>query len=395
MLFNQINIYGWDDIEPVILAALVSDLPVLLIGDIGSNKTEGSEAISRAVLGAKIDFRAYEVPTLNFDDLIGFMNPKSLARGELDFVHTPLSIWKADAVLFDEINRANPFIQSKLHELIRRRRLLGLTTNIKILFSAVNPPERYQSGYMDMALASRFACVQVPNITSMKEADVNQILSGNGNGHKRIDLKAVVDKARRCRIGEDEMGKVHHLCRKVIRDLSDHQILFNARQLKMMIRLIGAGLALRYASGLDTFCDPDALTSYILSVIPETQGIVRTNLNQGMIKGTIRSLVSGFTLGDAITLARNMEELCDVDITDSLAWVSAMKQAAKYEDDPEVLKRSIAKIKSLGGKEVIENELACNLVKYLSIQFVLKTLINEDAPATRIYSRVKEIVASI
>ena len=107
MLFNQINIYGWEEIEPVILAAIVSELPVLLIGDIGSNKTEGSEAISRALLGAKIDFRAYEVPTLNFDDLIGFMNPKSLARGELDFVHTPLSIWKADAVLFDEINRAN------------------------------------------------------------------------------------------------------------------------------------------------------------------------------------------------------------------------------------------------------------------------------------------------
>jgi MoxR-like ATPase len=114
MLFNQINIYGWDDIEPVILAAIVSELPVLLIGDIGSNKTEGAEAISRAVLGAKIDFRAYEVPTLNFDDLIGFMNPKSLARGELDFVHTPLSIWKADAVLFDEINRANPNFLLKL-----------------------------------------------------------------------------------------------------------------------------------------------------------------------------------------------------------------------------------------------------------------------------------------
>jgi hypothetical protein len=129
------------------------------------------------------------VPTLNFDDLIGFMNPKSLARGELDFVHTPLSIWKADAVLFDEINRANPFIQSKLHELIRRRRLLGLTTNIKILFSAVNPPERYQSGYMDMALASRFACAQVPNITSMKEADVNQILCGKGNGQKGSTLR--------------------------------------------------------------------------------------------------------------------------------------------------------------------------------------------------------------
>jgi hypothetical protein len=75
-------------------------------------------------------------------------------------------------VLFDEINRANPFIQSKLHELIRTRTLMGLPTILKMVFSAVNPPERYQSGYMDIALAFRFVCVQVPNITVMKECHI-------------------------------------------------------------------------------------------------------------------------------------------------------------------------------------------------------------------------------
>ena len=114
------------------------------------------------------EFRHYEVPTLNFDDLVGFLNPKGLAKGTLTFVATPLSIWKAEAALFDELNRANPFIQSKLHELIRTRRIMGLPTKLKIVFAAVNPPQTYQAGYMDLALASRFVAVQVPNLKAMK-----------------------------------------------------------------------------------------------------------------------------------------------------------------------------------------------------------------------------------
>ncbi len=188
-MFDQIGIHGWDEIEPLILAAALSDLSMLFIGDIGSNKTEGSKAIAKALLKPNIEFRNYEVPTLNFDDLVGFVNPKNLAKGTLEFVPTPLSIWNADAALFDEINRANPFIQSKLHELIRTRMLMGLPTNLKMVFSAVNPPDRYQSGYMDIALASRFVCVQVPNITVMKERHINSILSGNGHNQKSMTLK--------------------------------------------------------------------------------------------------------------------------------------------------------------------------------------------------------------
>ena len=113
MLFDHIGIHGWDEIEPLILSAVVSDHSVLFVGDIGSNKTEGSKVIAKALLGDNIKFRNYEVPTLNFDDLIGFVNPKNLANGTLEFVPTPLSIWNADAALFDEINRANPFIALK------------------------------------------------------------------------------------------------------------------------------------------------------------------------------------------------------------------------------------------------------------------------------------------
>ena len=181
MLFDELGIYGWDSVEPLVLAAIVADLPVLLIGDIGTNKTEGSKTIAQAVLGTASAFRHYEVPTLNFDDLVGFLNPKGLAKGVLEFVPTPLSIWKAEAALFDELNRANPFIQSKLHELIRTRHIMGLPTNLKLVFAAVNPPQTYQAGYMDLALASRFVAVQVPNLKAMKDTHLDRILGKNGH----------------------------------------------------------------------------------------------------------------------------------------------------------------------------------------------------------------------
>ena len=338
MFFDHIGIYGWDDIEPLILSAVVSDLSVLLIGDIGSNKTEGSKLIARALLGDNINFRNYEVPTLNFDDLIGFVNPKNLADGILEFVATPLSIWNADAALFDEINRANPFIQSKLHELIRTRTLMGLPTKLKLVFSAVNPPERYQSGYMDLALGSRFVCVQVPNIIAMKETHIDQIISGNGHKPASFDLNTMIQKARRCQFSKEEITRVHQMCKKIITELSGQEIIFNARQLKMMTKMIKAGLALKHASGMERFSEPDTITAYITSVIPEINGVVRSNANQGMVKGTIRSIVSGFTLGDPVTIASNIKELCDVNITDSLAWVSAMKQMVEQEEDPDTLK---------------------------------------------------------
>ncbi|MFC1885462.1 AAA family ATPase, partial [Thermodesulfobacteriota bacterium] len=238
MLFDHIGIIGWDDIEPIILSAIASNISILFIGDIGSNKTEGSKTIAQALLNPNIQFRNYEVPTLNFDDLIGFVNPKHLAKGSLEFVPTPLSIWNADAALFDEINRANPFIQSKLHELIRNRTLMGLPTRLKMIFSAVNPPEKYQAGYMDMALASRFVCVQVPNVGQMQDIHLDQIFSNNGHKPKTYNLRQILKKAPQVRFNEGDVRQIQLMCKKIMQELADTGIIFNARQIKMMIRMI-------------------------------------------------------------------------------------------------------------------------------------------------------------
>jgi len=395
MLLDHIGIIGWDEIEPLILSSILSNLSILLIGDIGSNKTEGSRLIAKAILKQKIQFRNYEVPTLNFDDLIGYIDPKSLSNGHLKFVSTPLSIWNADAVLLDEINRANPFIQSKLHELIRTKKLMGIKTALKIVFSAVNPPEKYQSGYLDIALASRFVCIQVPNIEDMNDEQIDGILSNNGNGAGRYDLKSMLRKAKQYQLRDEDINIAQQMCKKIVNELPDKDIMFNARQLKMMVKLVINGLRLRYATNLDIFSNTDTNTAYITSCIPEINSVVRSNVDYGMIKGTIRSIVSGFTLGDPIIIARNIEELCDAEIKDSLGWVTAMKQMIEKENKIESLKRTVSKIKKLYGEEVIEKELADKLMRQLLTKIITKILIKENFMINRLPERINEIASSL
>jgi MoxR-like ATPase len=395
MYFDDLGIYGWDSIEPLILSAILSDLSVLLIGDIGTNKTEGAKTIAQAVLNPGIEFRHYEVPTLNFDDLVGFLNPKSLAKGSLDFVPTPFSIWEAEAALFDEINRANPFLQSKLHELIRTRKLMGLPTKLKVVFSAVNPPETYQTGYMDLAIASRFVSVQVPNIGEIKASQLDKILSRNGQPPKKSTLKALLKQAGACQFKKKDLEKAQALVKRVAGDLAETEIIFNPRQLKMMVKLLVGGHALGKVTGQSSFSDSETNTAYIEAVIPEVQGIVRSRVNQEMVHGTIRTIVKGFSLEDPLIMAKTLEELAQAEISDSLAWVTAMKKMADQEDNPKVLTKVITKVRDLTRKEVIDRELGEKLIHQLATNLTTQTLLTEDVPVTGLLERVNQVVTSI
>ena len=107
---------------------------------------------------------------------------------------------------------------------------------------------------------------------------------------------------------------------------AEADIVFNPRQLTMMVRLLLAGLALRTVTGNPSFPTRrrTPLTSKPLS--PKIQGIVRSKVNKDMVHGVIRTVVGGFTLGDPVMIARDLEELAAVEVTDSLAWLTAMSE---------------------------------------------------------------------
>ena len=167
-LFTRLGLHGLDSIEPVVLASLATESPLLLIGVHGSGKSLLLERIADA-LG--LAWRHYNASLLNFDDLVGYPLPD--ADGHLRFIQTPASVWGAQAVLIDEISRARIDIQNRLFPIIHEKKVQGLPLgDLRHRWAAMNPPgcqdddELAYAGSepLDLALSDRFAFqVSVPD----------------------------------------------------------------------------------------------------------------------------------------------------------------------------------------------------------------------------------------
>ena len=177
---DDIGLFGLGTIEPIILAALVTEEPLLLIGPHGTGKSLLLTNIAQA-LG--LDFRHYNASLLNFDDLVGFPVPGK--DGCLEYIKSPASIWGAQAVIFDEISRCRLDLQNKLFPIIHEARAQGLALEgLRYRWGAMNPPvtDDGEDGYigsepLDSALADRFAfIVNMPSWGAYTEADQLSII---------------------------------------------------------------------------------------------------------------------------------------------------------------------------------------------------------------------------
>ncbi|MCC6162321.1 MAG: AAA family ATPase [Acidobacteria bacterium] len=157
-----LGVYGFDTCEPVIMAALVTGDPLLLIGRSGTGKTYLLNTLSEA-LG--LEHRHYNASLIAFDDLVGFPYPDD-DRAGITFLQTPATVWGAESVLIDEISRCRPEHQNRLFSLIHERRLQGIALpTLRYRWAAMNPcpsdrdtHEDYTgSEPLDPALADRFA----------------------------------------------------------------------------------------------------------------------------------------------------------------------------------------------------------------------------------------------
>ena len=124
-----LGVWGFDEQEPVILAALVTEDPLLLIGPSGTGKTYLLNTLSEA-LG--LEHRHYNASLISFDDLVGFPFPEA-ETGAVKFLETPATVWGAESVLIDEISRCKPEHQNRLFSLIHERRLQCIESHLLIL----------------------------------------------------------------------------------------------------------------------------------------------------------------------------------------------------------------------------------------------------------------------
>ena len=190
---SALGAYGFERQEPLVLAALVSGDPILLIGRSGTGKTFLLNTISEALA---LEHRHYNASLISFDDLVGFPYPDD-AKASVRFLETPATVWGAESVLIDEINRCKPEHQNRLFSLVHERKIQGIALDsLRYRWAAMNPcttdqsvDEEYLGAEpLDPALADRFAVIlDVGDWDALSAADRQLVANPAGEGRVADD----------------------------------------------------------------------------------------------------------------------------------------------------------------------------------------------------------------
>lgn len=187
---RSLHIHGWGHLDPVLLASLATEAPLLLVGAHGTAK---SLLIERLAGALGLSMRHYNASLLNYDDLVGIPIPEE-DNDSLRFITTPGSIWDAEFVFFDEISRCRPDLQNKMFPIIHERRVAGIQLHkLRHRWAAMNPPAPEEPGPnntsqpvtyylgsepLDPALADRFPfVVAVPDWKQLSKDDRRRVVS--------------------------------------------------------------------------------------------------------------------------------------------------------------------------------------------------------------------------
>lgn len=207
LITEPLGLYGWKKMEPVLLAALLSEEPLLLVGAHGCAKSFVLERLAEA-LG--LAFRAYNASLINYDDLVGVPLPDA-TRTKLEYLSSPESIWDAEVVFIDEISRTRPELQNKLFPIVYERRVQGRPlTRLVYRWAAMNPPPTDDelsdgdalylgSEPLDAALADRFPYVlSVPDWDDLTAADQRHVLADQFAGRHEfpVAIRELIAEAR-------------------------------------------------------------------------------------------------------------------------------------------------------------------------------------------------------
>lgn len=179
MLLEKMQIYGYSaDQEAVVLSALLTGEPCLLIGDIGSAKTTIIKKLGKSLaVMAGIRTAVYNASVDSFEDMIGFVDLSQLRDGKADYITTPATIWDKELVGVDEVNRPKASVSSKWLDYLQDRTMMGVRTSGMFLFGAMNPLSVQGTNPMGEATLGRFTSfVWVPELINMSKAERRAVL---------------------------------------------------------------------------------------------------------------------------------------------------------------------------------------------------------------------------
>ena len=253
-ILERLGIVGMGSVEPVILAALIQQDPLLLIGPHGTGK---SYLLNRLAASLRLQHRHYNASLLNFDDLVGYPLPNG--SGRLDYIQTPASIWGAQSVFIDEISRCRPEVQNKLFSIIHERYVQGLPLrDLVYRWSAMNPPaaDDGDSPYagsepLDRALADRFAFIlDIPDWQRLgQDAQERLILTADtpleSAASARLSAAVETGRCMAAQIRDSLSGVLARYVRIVCALLRQANLVLSPRRAVMLLRNIAGVHAAR------------------------------------------------------------------------------------------------------------------------------------------------------
>lgn len=203
---EPLGLFGWKNLEAVLLAALATEEPLLLIGKHGSAKSFLLEKLAKTL---NMNFKCYNASLINYDDLVGIPIPSD-DRKSLQYISNPSSIWNAQIVFIDEINRTKPELQNKLFPIIYERRVQGIQLeNLKYRWAAMNPPfsdeehdedEYFGTMPLDPALCDRFSyIIRVPTWKNISPSERLEILNDQYVGEHEfpVDINKLIKRVKK------------------------------------------------------------------------------------------------------------------------------------------------------------------------------------------------------
>lgn len=206
LILEPLGLFGWSYLEPIILASLASEYPLLLIGKHGSAKSFILEGLAESL---NIEYRNYNASLINYDDLVGIPVPIN-NNTSLSYISNPNSIWEAEVVFIDEINRTKPELQNKLFPIIYDKRVQGIKLEkLKYRWAAMNPynnddDEENEDSYfgtmpLDIALEDRFPfIIEVPTWDDLSLKDKQLILKNSNLARKEfpVDINELIKSTK-------------------------------------------------------------------------------------------------------------------------------------------------------------------------------------------------------
>jgi MoxR-like ATPase len=331
--FSKLGIIGWDRIEPIILGAILSNKSVLLKGAHGANKTEGCQRISEAVFGEGSKFVPYDTSLVNADDLLGFLHPGELAKGNMEYISTPDSIWDCTSCLLDEINRCNPYNAAKFFEIVRSRTINGRETKLEFVWAACNPPDKYNTAHMDAAQVSRFVVLTVPTFSDLSVAERRKVMGLNGEGEPGL-LKPLIDAARNAKVSAAQEKAINDKTMKLSTTLNGKGVEFSGRQVRDLHALLMN--MDRISSTFDDLPEisEESMADAIMGLVPEATGLIRTQADATALRAEVVTIMKGFKLSDPILTAATVAELAKAQGKDMQGWAGALTDMLMAEEDP-------------------------------------------------------------